>query len=141
MAISKFSLPCTINMIAVLFVFVLAGCQGKPKTTPVPAPAQSAEEPQVVQSEKYIKDSNKLKLCQAQLEALKVVNSSEHRSMQTTFDALMSNAAQYTGVRKNVGENTQDTVDSLYHYRANQLCARIAQALMDSLTKKGEARP
>ena len=52
----------------------------------------------------------------------------------------MKSAAQYNGLRKNIDPNTQDTVDSLYHYRANQLCSRIAQTLMDSLVSKGEAR-
>jgi len=32
-------------------------------------------------------------------------------------------------------------VDALYRYRANLLCAQIAQTLLDGLTRRGEARP
>jgi len=121
-------------MFAVLFIFSLSGCQVTSQKMRT-ASAQSAH------TKKYIKQNEHLKQCQAQLQALKVVNVPEYNRMQNSFDNLMNSAAQYTGLRKSVDENTQDTVDSLYHYRANQLCAHIAQTLMDSLTSKGEARP
>jgi len=134
MAIRNTSLKFIINMFAVLFIFSLSGCQ----TTSQKMRAASA---QSAHTAKYIKQNENLKKCQAQLQALKVVSPSEYIRMQKAFDNLMNSAAQYTGLRKSVDENTQETVDSLYHYRANQLCAHIAQTLMDSLTSKGEARP
>ncbi|WP_455815142.1 hypothetical protein [Pseudomonas graminis] len=137
MAIRNISLKFIINMFAVLFIFSLSGCQA----TSQKMRAASAQSVQSAHTAKYIKQNDNLKKCQAQLQALKVVNPPEFNRMQSSFDNLMNSAAQYSGLRKSVDENTQDTVDSLYHYRANQLCARVAQALMDSLTSKGEARP
>lgn len=134
MEIRNISLTTVINIFAVLFVFSLSGCQ-VPSQKVRTASAQSAN------TEKYVKDNDNLKKCQLHLQALKVVNPAEHNRLQSSFDYLMNSAAQYTGLRKSVNEDTQSTVDSLYHYRANQLCARIAQTLMDSLTTKGEARP
>lgn len=129
----RISLTRTINGIAILSVFLLSGCQGTSKL------ARPTGATQTVHSAKYIQDSEKLKTCQAQLEALQVMSEPEYTKFHGSFDYLMKSAAQYNGLRKSVDPNTQDTVDSLYHYRANQLCSRIAQTLMDSLTSKGEA--
>lgn len=128
------------NISAMLVILLLTGCQQLTQTKPVSA-TQKEQKEQKEHSAKYIKENENLKKCHAQLQALKVINQTEYATMQRSFDNLMNSAAQYTGVRKSVDENTQDTVDSLYHYRANQLCARIAQNLLDSLTTKGEARP
>lgn len=137
MAIRNISLKFIINISAILFILSLSGCQA----TSQKMRAASAQSAQAAYTAKYIKQNENLKKCQTQLQALEVVSPSEHNKMQKAFDNLMNSAAQYTGLRKSVDENTQETVDSLYHYRANQLCARIAQTLMDSLTSKGEARP
>lgn len=126
-----------ISMVAVMFIFFITGCQNTKRTSVT----KGVSSLQKTQSEKYIKQNERLKQCQSQLQALKIVNPLEYTRMQNAFDHLMSSAAQYNGMRKIVDENTQDTVDSLYHYRANQLCTRIAQTLMESLTSKGEARP
>lgn len=134
MAIRNISLKFIINMFAVLFIFSLSGCQATSQK-------MRAASAQAAHTAKYIKQNENLKKCQNQLLALQVVNPPEYNRMKNAFDNLMNSAAQYTGLRKSVDENTQETVDSLYHYRANQLCAHIAQTLMDSLTSKGEARP
>lgn len=134
MEIRNTSFKFIINMFAVLFTFSLSGCQ-------VASQKMADTSAQSAHTAKYIKQNENLKKCQAQLQALKVVNPPEYNRMQNAFDNLMNSAAQYSGLRKSVDENTQETVDSLYHYRANQFCARVAQTLMDSLTSKGEARP
>lgn len=134
MAIRNISLKFIISMFAALFILSLSGCQATSQK-------MRAASEESAHTAKYVKQNESLKKCQAQLQALKVVNLSEYNRMQSSFDSLMNSAAQYNGLRKSVDENTQETVDSLYHYRANQLCAHIAQTLMDSLTRKGEARP
>lgn len=150
--ISKASLRRLINGITLPLIFLVCGCQQTPhsvRVTPQPqdlSTSESANTSEIANananthSVKYIEESEKLKICQAQLEALQSVSQPEYKKFHGTFDYLMKSAAQYNGLRKNIDPNTQDTVDSLYHYRANQLCSRIAQTLMDSLVSKGEAR-
>jgi len=92
-------------------------------------------------SEKYKTESEKLQQCQSQLEALKVMSPAQYKSMRNSFDYLMNGAAQYANLRQKINVDTQDTVDALYRYRANLLCAQIAQKLLDGLTRRGEARP
>lgn len=92
-------------------------------------------------SEKYQTESEKLQQCQSQLEALKVMSPAQYTRMRNSFDYLMNGAAQYANLRQKINADTQDTVDALYRYRANLLCAQIAQTLLDGLTRRGEARP
>lgn len=92
-------------------------------------------------SAKYRTDSEKLEQCQSQLEALKVMSPAQYTRMRSSFDYLMNGAAQYANLRQKINADTQDTVDALYRYRANLLCAQIAQTLLDGLTRRGEARP
>ena len=92
-------------------------------------------------SQKYKTESEKLQQCQSQLEALKVMSPAQYTRMRNSFDYLMNGAAQYANLRQKINADTQDTVDALYRYRANLLCAQIAQTLLDGLTRRGEARP
>nr|WP_314424099.1 hypothetical protein [uncultured Erwinia sp.] len=92
-------------------------------------------------SEKYKTESEKLQQCQSQLDALKVMSPAQYTRMRNSFDYLMNGAAQYANLRQKINADTQDTVDALYRYRANLLCAQIAQTLLDGLTRRGEARP
>lgn len=98
-------------------------------------------EPQQPRSAKYETESEKLQQCQSQLDALKVMSPAQYAKMRNSFDYLMNGAAQYANIRQKINSDTQDTVDSLYRYRANLLCAQIAQTLLDGLTRRGEARP
>lgn len=128
---------------------LLGGCQlgSQPAKTAPPVamssgtvitPAATAE---AAHSEKYDSDKTRLQQCQGQLEALKIMNPVEYKRMRNAFDYLMNGAAQYADVRSKTNADTQDTVDSLYRYRANLICAQIAQMLLDNLTNRGEARP
>lgn len=121
------------HLVAVLLVFLVSGCQVTPHSSDSPQ--------QTEHSAKYNQENENLKRCQAQLEALKTMNQPDYNRLNNSFIYLMTSAAQYSGMRKNVDANTQDTVDSLYHYRANLICSKIAQTLMDSLASKGEAHP
>lgn len=133
---------------------LLAGCQLLPhsakETTkappgvavapaPVPVPELAAAKPQ--HNPKYDGDQARLQQCQGQLDALKTMDPVQYKRMRSAFDYLMNGAAQYADVRNKTNADTQDTVDSLYRYRSNLLCAQIAQRLLDSLTNRGEARP
>ena len=129
---------------------LLAGCQllplsenqtteATPDVTLAPAPVLTNAEPE--HSPKYDGDQARLQQCQGQLDALKTMDPAEYKRMRSTFDYLMNGAAQYADVRNKTNADTQDTVDSLYRYRSNLLCAQIAQRLLDSLTNRGEARP
>lgn len=147
-----------IARIAVLLTFVLSGCQsvlhsGIPTSSSASAVQQlqpdngqnvsgtRPDKPQREKNDKKSAESEKLKQCQAQLEALKTMSPAQYKRMHISFDYLMNGAAQYTGIRQSTNIDTQDTVDALYRYRANLLCSQIAQALLDSLTSRGEARP
>ena len=135
---------------ALLCSLLLAGCQllpqsekktteATPDVTLVPAPALTYAEPK--HSPKYDGDQARLQQCQGQLDALKTMDPVQYKRMRSAFDYLMNGAAQYADVRNKTNTDTQDTVDSLYRYRSNLLCAQIAQRLLDSLTNRGEARP
>ncbi|ROR08823.1 hypothetical protein EC836_105252 [Erwinia sp. JUb26] len=126
---------------------------GQVQSTAVSSPSASSSvdsgrtglEPQngstVQHSDKYKTDSEKLEQCQSQLEALKVMSPAQYTRLRSSFDYLMNGAAQYANLRQKTNADTQDTVDALYRYRANLLCAQIAQTLLDGLTRRGEARP
>ena len=157
--IHRIPLSKNIAKIAVLLAFMLSGCQtlfhsDKPALSSTQITQQNLEadfshnppgiqhdKPAMVNDEKNHAENEKLKQCQAQLEALKAMSPAQYKRMHTSFDYLMNGAAQYTGIRQNTNVDTQDTVDALYRYRANLLCSQIAQALLDSLTSRGEARP
>lgn len=55
------------------------------------------------------------------------------------IDALMSGASQYAGIRTQVNERMQDTLDALYRYQVSYQCAEINQALLAELAKRGGA--
>ncbi|MGU9760855.1 hypothetical protein ACV1BL_25545 (plasmid) [Serratia marcescens] len=82
----------------------------------------------------------RLQQCQQQLQALRTLKAADYSETQRAFDALMRSAAQYSTLRTNIGETTQDTVDALYHYRVNLLCAQINQAVLDRLAEQGNLR-
>lgn len=150
------------NKITLCFAFFLLGCQTSPDnghsvekkaggnasiqsaTAPSAVPSPSIEREAVsveTRSKKYTSESEKLQQCQSQLDALKVMSPAEYAKMRNAFDYLMNGAAQYANLRQKINPDTQDTVDALYRYRANLLCAQIAQTLLNGLTRRGEARP
>lgn len=157
------------NNAMLFFAFFLLGCQttSKSDNSMVHSPSNTAQmkfatvdvtpasphvdngKPMLVQqninaethSEKFKTESEKLQQCQSQLEALKVMSPAQYTHMRNSFDYLMNGAAQYANLRQKINTDTQDTVDALYRYRANLLCAQIAQKLLDGLTRRGEARP
>ena len=95
----------------------------------------------VGQSAKYAAESFRLQQCQSQLDVMKVVSPEQYARMHQLFDRIMKGAAQYADVRAKINADTQDTVDALYRYRANLICAQIGQKLLEGLTRQDEVRP
>ncbi|MBW4204129.1 hypothetical protein JW319_22505 [Enterobacter cloacae subsp. cloacae] len=94
-------------------------------------------------TEKAISDSThreteRLNNCQKELNILKGVSAEKYTIYKRTFDGLMSGAAQYAGLRKEVNANIQETVDALYRYKVNRLCAEVSQVALEALVERGE---
>uniref|UniRef100_UPI00235FD8C2 hypothetical protein n=2 Tax=Gammaproteobacteria TaxID=1236 RepID=UPI00235FD8C2 len=75
--------------------------------------------------------------CQQNLNALGALKTVSYPAKKRMFDELMSSASQYAGIRAQVNELTQDTVDALYRYQVNYQCAEINQILLAELAKRG----
>ncbi|CAI1873408.1 Uncharacterised protein [Serratia quinivorans] len=109
----------------------LSGCKSPVRTTTSGTPSLQQSEQQKGQ------EVQRLRQCQQQLKALSTLQAADYLALQRNFDQLMRGAAQYASLRTNVNENTQDTVDSLYRYRVNLLCAQINQAVLNRLAEQG----
>lgn len=84
------------------------------------------------------REAEQLKLCQEQLGALRDINNKQYQQYKQAFDRLMSGASQYAGLRKQVNDNTQETVDALYRYKVSYLCAGVNQSVLTGLAERGE---
>lgn len=130
--------PSVITRLTLLSLFtcgtlVLGGCVGKrPSPASPPDAAQSAKKAHAAQ------DAARLTQCQKELEVLKNLNPAQHKTFSQAFVRLMSGAAQYGGLRPQVNTQTQETVDALYRYKVNRLCADITQATLTGLATRGE---
>lgn len=141
---AAYTKPCfnpqeiTINMkkYATLLAFscLISGCQVVPNKDKIKAPETSEIKP-VTESPEVAK----LRQCQQEMEALKTVNAKKYSDVKNQFDALMSGAAQYSGLRSKVNNDMQTTVDALYRYRVSMVCSKVNQTLLLSLAEKGEA--
>ncbi|TXE66635.1 hypothetical protein [Serratia nematodiphila] len=130
--------PSVVSRLTLLTLFtcgtlVLSGCAGKrPSPASQPDASQSAEKAHAEQ------EAQRLTQCQKELDVLKNLNPAQHTTLRQTFDRLMNGAAQYGGLRPQVNAQTQETVDALYRYKVNRLCADITQATLTSLATRGE---
>jgi len=86
-----------------------------------------------------IQEADRLAQCQKELEALKGIDAQRHDAYSAGFSRLMSGAAQYASLRPRVNAETQATVDALYTYKVNKLCADIRQASLVGLAERGES--
>ncbi|MFZ4832292.1 hypothetical protein [Rouxiella sp. Mn2063] len=131
-----------LTTVSILFCATLAGCAlQKPKTNVVPTEQKYVSPP--TQRELTVQTSTdpetrRLQQCQQELEALKTIAPATYTVQKHEFDRIMSGAAQYAGIRQDVNGDTQGAVDALYHYKAARLCATIGQAVLDSLSNRGE---
>ncbi|KEY56632.1 hypothetical protein [Serratia sp. DD3] len=124
-------------------ILLLAGCQAtakkthQPETVSIQAPVNSHSEvatPKVVEEPK----TSQIGLCQSELASLKQINPKAYAAKQAHFNRLVNNASLYNSVRGEVNPATKDTIDALYKYKTNQLCADIAREVMQGLIQKGE---
>ncbi|MEI9743867.1 MULTISPECIES: hypothetical protein [Enterobacter cloacae complex] len=83
-------------------------------------------------------EAERLNNCQKELSILKGVSPKKYTVYKRTFDGLMGGAAQYAGLRKAVNANIQETVDALYRFKVNRLCAEISQGALEALVERGE---
>ncbi|MEL5629037.1 hypothetical protein [Serratia nevei] len=124
----------SLSITAILMgVLLVSGCQST-KTPQIKAASASA-----LQDEKAKRETQDLKQCQQNLNALGTLKTADYPAKKQVFDNLMSGASQYAGVRTQVNERTQETVDALYRYQVSYQCAEINQALLTELAKRGGA--
>ncbi|MGL5384362.1 MAG: hypothetical protein ACRDCA_00565 [Serratia sp. (in: enterobacteria)] len=125
---------------------LLAGCQKTAQTSSqdsqtstVQAPPQqisvSPPPPPAVEETK----TSKIGLCQSELASLKQVNPKAYAVKQANFNRLVNNASVYSAVRGDVNSTTKDTLDALYKYKTNQLCAEIEREVLQGLIQRGES--
>lgn len=124
---------------------LLAGCQTAAQTSPqestVQAPPQQISEPSPPPPSAPVetKTTNKIGLCQSELASLKQVNPRAYAVKQANFNRLVNNASVYSAVRGDVNSTTKDTLDALYKYKTNQLCAEIEREVLQGLIQRGES--
>lgn len=82
------------------------------------------------------REEDRLQLCHKQLSALHNIDVKQYQHYKQAFDSLMSGASQYAGLRTRVNSDTQDTVDALYRYKVNYLCAGIDNAVLNGLAEQ-----
>ncbi|WP_337261679.1 MULTISPECIES: hypothetical protein [unclassified Serratia (in: enterobacteria)] len=111
--------------------------QSKPLTTNVQAPPRqiSVSPPPAPPEAK----TNKISLCQSELVSLKQVSPRTYAVKKAQFDRLVSNASVYSAVRGDVNAATKDTLDALYKFKTNQLCADIEHDVLQALIQRGES--
>lgn len=117
-----------------VIMMLLAGCTLKDKKIPSVPQSKSPPVDAGVASDS-LDDAARMERCQRELEALKKINNAVYAKRKQEFDALMSGAGIYTGVREDVSTYTQKAVDAYYRYHADKLCADIAIDVLSNLAK------
>jgi hypothetical protein len=126
---------------------LLAGCQKTAQTNSqedsqaatVQAPPQQISVSPPPQPAVAETKTNKISLCQSELASLKQVNPKAYAVKQANFNRLVNNASVYSAVRGDVNSTTKDTLDALYKYKTNQLCAEIERDVLQGLIQRGES--
>ncbi|WP_346828455.1 hypothetical protein [Serratia inhibens] len=120
---------------SLLLAMTLTGCQNvkRPVTLVNNVSAIRAEE-----QDKKQREAERMQQCQGELEAMRNIDPEKYQKFKREFDTLMSGAAQYAGMRPRINTDTQQTVDALYRYRTNRLCADISTTMMTGLADRGE---
>lgn len=132
--------------VVLMSLSVLTGCQGKTFSSEVSLPSVAEElvvpvAPAETAAPESIHSRTKmarLEQCRQELEVIQSLGSESKKRYQQAFDGLMQEVSRYSGLRAGVGADTQETVDALYQYRVNRLCAEIHLALLTGLAERGE---
>lgn len=116
---------------------LLAGCQKQNSMEVLPV-IQPIADTTAVKADN--REEARLKMCQQELDVLKSLPGKSHEIYKSHFNRMMGSAAQYSGLRGKVSEDTQDTLDALYRYHASLLCQEIHHKVITGLAARGEGK-
>lgn len=74
--------------------------------------------------------------CRQELTVLNTLDPATASPLSSNFSLLMHNMHQYAGFRNTLSEQLQETIDALYRYRVNKVCADIRHTLMNNLSQQ-----
>ncbi|CAI1009368.1 Uncharacterised protein [Serratia entomophila] len=120
---------------SLLLAMTLTGCQRAKQPVPV---ANKVGTTETAEQDRKQREAERMQQCQRELDAMRNMDPERYQKFKREFDALMSGAAQYAGVRPKVNTDTQETVDALYRYRTSRICADISATMMTGLADRGE---
>ncbi|HCH9097554.1 TPA: hypothetical protein NNT20_004713 [Salmonella enterica] len=124
-------------IVAVLvFAALLTGCVGKRTVSRVISPSNTAATPTSSVASATLDEAARMERCRRELDVLKKINSTVYENRRGEFERMMSGAGVYSGVRGDVSTYTQEAVDAFYRFRAEKLCADIANDVLNELSKK-----
>lgn len=116
-------------------IVTLSGCETSRRSAAVATKLSVEKQADDMRVEK---EAARMAQCQKELEALEGISPAQHKTYKAEFGQLMSGAAQYAGLRTQVSDSIQETMDALYRYKVNRLCADITQAALTGLVERGE---
>ncbi|CAI1746801.1 Uncharacterised protein [Serratia fonticola] len=122
-------------VVAGIITCMVSGCQAQRHSD---RPSEGAK-PAVVEASHSPEGSGVIPACQRDLDSLKQVNTKVWAVRKADFDALVSGVSVYASVRGNVNGKTRETLDSLYRYKTNQICAQIERDVLEGLISRGES--
>lgn len=121
------------------FALLLSGCLSAPEETTTPAvTVQAAPAPAEATVAPPPKPANSIEQCRKALDSLQKINPQSYRQKKAYFDSLLSSVAQYSAVRGEVSGGTKDTIDALYKFKTNKVCADIENEVMNGLVRRAE---
>ena len=121
------------------FVLLLAGCSAIPEQG-IKSPEVQSESPalQTPAENTGVTADSRLGVCRKELNILKRLDNARYLSRKAVFDKLMSGARLYGYVRGDLQSGTRNTLDALFSYKLEKLCADISQDVLNSLSRVGE---
>ncbi|STB68477.1 Uncharacterised protein [Citrobacter freundii] len=126
-------------------IFLSTGCLSKPpepvRSLVIPAsPDMQSASPalQTPAENTGVTADSRLGVCRKELDILKRLDNARYLSRKAVFDKLMSGARLYGDVRGDLQSGTRSTVDALFSYKLEKLCADISQDVLNSLSRIGE---
>ncbi|HDC1420165.1 TPA: hypothetical protein O7U53_004131 [Salmonella enterica] len=121
----------------VVFTGLLAGCMGKrPASSVIETAVVKTPTPASGVASATLDEAARMERCQRELDVLKKINSTVYEKRRGEFERMMSGAGVYSGVRGEVSTYTQEAVDAFYRFRAEKLCADIANDVLSELAKQ-----
>jgi hypothetical protein len=119
----------------------LTACQSSPlhKDLTASTPPVISSEPKTSMVETAPNVHEQIDLCRREMISLKQLNPKAYTAYNTNFDLLVTNSNAYNTVRGEVSPQTKETLDALYKYKTNQICAEIERAVLQALIQRGES--